>query len=474
MRANRIVIAAVLISFFPAVALAQFNITSSSKRTIATGEKEVLGSITFSAGPSGTVEETGLEISGLPPIVTSDTIIADRIDDSDWTGEVTVASIDKAKGKFKLNIPAGTAGQTFKVQDIRVDVSAKSGAVSATITPEFNAITVDGLPANTVKVISEITTGATFTTAVEGAVLGLTGIVVEQAATIDIAEGFKDAFKSESQAGVGATNGVMVKLTPLNIPAKMDIVLSEVAGSTTLTGGIDLGEDGEGTASSLTIDDDTKFVIIKFTAPDKGDKETLKLEAKVKTPAPSALSVGSIEFKFSLWPASGVPQFATSETTVTAITILPGTTNLLLPFVSTVATFDTGIFISNTTADPFGTNGATAQSGTVTFHFFPNTGAASFSYTTMAGSPGDGLSATGEIGSGITYVVLARELLTAAGFAADFAGYVFAIADFTHAHAAGFISDFANFTQGTPALVLQPVQLDAGNRSKQAVEILDN
>ena len=45
----------------------------------------------------------------------------------------------------------------------------------------------------------------------------------------------------------------------------------------------------------------------------------------------------------------------------------PGTTNLLFPFVTNQAGFDTGMSIANTGADPFGTVG---QASTCTLHFF--------------------------------------------------------------------------------------------------------
>jgi hypothetical protein len=42
-------------------------------------------------------------------------------------------------------------------------------------------------------------------------------------------------------------------------------------------------------------------------------------------------------------------------------------TNLLFPFVTNTAGFDTGISVANTTLDPFGTTG---QPGKITFHYF--------------------------------------------------------------------------------------------------------
>jgi len=94
------------------------------------------------------------------------------------------------------------------------------------------------------------------------------------------------------------------------------------------------------------------------------------------------------------------------------------TTRLLYTFVTNVAGFDTGIVISNTSADPFGT---TNQSGNCKLTFF---GAGSPpSYTTPA------------IPAGNSFATLASSI------APGFQGYVFAECFFAFAHGAAFISD---------------------------------
>jgi hypothetical protein len=148
---------------------------------------------------------------------------------------------------------------------------------------------------------------------------------------------------------------------------------------------------------------------------------------------------------------------------LTVVNIIPATTTFLIPFVVTTSTFDTGLAISNTTADPFGTagGGARAQSGTITFSFFPVTGS-SFSYTTSATSPaGNGGLSSGVLASGKTWTVLASELLTAAGYATPkaFSGYVIAVANFTNGHGNAFVSDFKGFTSMTDVLVMSPPAL---------------
>lgn len=94
------------------------------------------------------------------------------------------------------------------------------------------------------------------------------------------------------------------------------------------------------------------------------------------------------------------------------------TTNLLFTFVTNVNGFDTGLSISNTGSDPFGTVG---KAGSCTLNF----------YGTAAPAP----PTTGNIASGVTYVNLASAL------APGFQGYVIATCNFPYAHGFAFVSD---------------------------------
>jgi hypothetical protein len=101
------------------------------------------------------------------------------------------------------------------------------------------------------------------------------------------------------------------------------------------------------------------------------------------------------------------------------------TTNLLFPYVTTATGFDTGIAISNTSQDPFGT---TTQSGTCTVSFF------------QAGVGGTNPAnlATPNITAGTTYAFLASAT-NAAG--PNFTGYIIAACNFALAHGYAAITD---------------------------------
>jgi hypothetical protein len=65
--------------------------------------------------------------------------------------------------------------------------------------------------------------------------------------------------------------------------------------------------------------------------------------------------------------AANVPRFADTSTATNIFTVVPCLTTLLFPFVTNSSGFDTGIAISSTSTDPFGT---TPQSGTCTLNWY--------------------------------------------------------------------------------------------------------
>ena len=125
----------------------------------------------------------------------------------------------------------------------------------------------------------------------------------------------------------------------------------------------------------------------------------------------------------------------------------------MIPFATVAGTYNTGIAISNTTTDPLGSPSlATAQNGSLTFTLFDNSGTVK-TYTTVASSPGSGLTG-GVLNSGKTYLVNLSEILTAAAGGATFNGYIFVQTNFTNAHGAAYVYNGAGFTSATPVLVV--------------------
>lgn len=120
-------------------------------------------------------------------------------------------------------------------------------------------------------------------------------------------------------------------------------------------------------------------------------------------------------------------------------------TNLLFPFTPNVAGFDTGIEISNTSADPFGT---TPQAGTCTLNWFG---------ATANGGPAPPATPVASIAAGATYANLVSTL------APGLNGYMIAVCNFQYAHGFAYIyNNGLQQAQGYLALIIPDPPRSAG------------
>jgi hypothetical protein len=172
-----------------------------------------------------------------------------------------------------------------------------------------------------------------------------------------------------------------------------------------------------------------------------------------------------------------IPRFVETGSAANAFTIAPCLTNLLFPFVTNQAGFNTGIAISNTsltnpgTGELFATDvnfGIAPQSGTCTLNYFGTTGADG-----AAPPP----ATTGVVPAGRTFVMtLASGSSGPFGTvpaAQNFQGYMIAQCNFRYAHGYAFISDIGavQLAQGYLALVMDG---DIGHRTGNFSETLGN
>jgi len=130
-----------------------------------------------------------------------------------------------------------------------------------------------------------------------------------------------------------------------------------------------------------------------------------------------------------------IPRFSDSlDITRTGASFVLCTTDLLYPYVVNVNGFDTGLAISNTTSDPFGT---APQQGTCDLHFYGSSGPSA-----------DFITPT--IPTGTVYPALASTL------APGFSGYIIAVCNFQFAHGFAFVSDVGarNLAMGYLPLIL--------------------
>ncbi|MBI3210455.1 MAG: hypothetical protein HYZ37_16345 [Candidatus Solibacter usitatus] len=142
-----------------------------------------------------------------------------------------------------------------------------------------------------------------------------------------------------------------------------------------------------------------------------------------------------------------IPRFSDSGSTASTVASWNlCVTNLLYPFVTNQVGFDTGMSVSNTTQDPFGTP---SQSGNFTVNYYGGTtggGAAPAAQTTTSVLAG-GQTAVFSLSSGGTNGIAATP---------GFQGYIIVQCQFRFAHGFAFISDLgaAKLSHGYLALVM--------------------
>jgi hypothetical protein len=142
-----------------------------------------------------------------------------------------------------------------------------------------------------------------------------------------------------------------------------------------------------------------------------------------------------------------LPRFADSPISRTSFVINACSTNLLFPFVTNQAGFDTGIAISNTSQDPFGT---ATQAGACKINYYGNSGG------TTAAPPAQ-TSGVVDAGTQLLFVVSTGGNLGITG-TPNFQGYVIAQCAFQYAHGFAFVTDGpigqARVAEGYLALVM--------------------
>jgi len=228
----------------------------------------------------------------------------------------------------------------------------------------------------------------------------------------------------------GVPNGVSVVALPLIInnlgtntddPAAtliLHLVTSETGGyAAASTGTVTLDSSGNGAAvyevvkqSANAIESVSIPFTVSFTA----------------NPGANSPALGTSTFGGSFAPISTVtvatasdpiPRFADTSVAANHITINKCATHLLFPFATNQVGFDTGLAISNTSQDPYGTS---TQTGTCTINFF--------------GANAPAAVTTAAIAAGTTYAS------TVMALAPNFQGYVIADCEFQYAHGFAFVT----------------------------------
>lgn len=268
-----------------------------------------------------------------------------------------------------------------------------------------------------------------------------------------------------TNAGV-ATQATRLRLAFTNIPAGIGLSVSNSVFSGTdqwcyVSGANSVGAGGAytctGSTTILSTTSSTRSANIFFELVGNSSQvavlNTVNFVITVSRSTSPLPSLGSGSYSVSFAPLSGspfmsstepAPRFVETGSQAVGLTVTACRTNLLWPYVTAAAGFDTGMAISNTSLDPFGTQ--------------TQTGACRVSYY------GLGFSGTlpsrrsiGEIKPG-EY----KAWLVSTGGQGDltgtpgFTGYVIAQCDFQFAHGYGFITNpgETRWAQGYLALVM--------------------
>ena len=194
---------------------------------------------------------------------------------------------------------------------------------------------------------------------------------------------------------------------------------------------------------ALTSSGTTTSLVYEIYYSDPSVLETLKVPISVQytsntgsnipalTATPTQVAVGFAPTSTVGSATTGpIPRFVQVNPYIGLFTISPCSCNLLFPFVTNIAGFDTGIAIANTTSDPFLTS---VQTGTVTLNYYGTTsggGAAPPKAVSSAVTGGQELIFT--VSNGGNFGIPATP---------GFEGYIIAQANFQFCHGFAFISD---------------------------------
>lgn len=289
------------------------------------------------------------------------------------------------------------------------------------------------------------------------------------------------SLEGPSGAGV-ATQATRVMVAFRNIPANVglsvpnQIVVSVPSGNETLqlvtgtnsNGGGGTVTSGTGSTTILAIDSSSRngMAVYELTTSNVSNITSFPIPVTPLRNSTSPLpALGSGEISVSFAPLSTVqtmsetepaPRFVDRGDQQTALSVTACKTNLLWPYVTSFTGFDTGLAISNTSQDPFGTP--------------TQTGACLVSYygTAPSGVTLPSRISIGEIMPGRTaaWTLTGGNGGDVAGIT-NFTGYVIAECNFQFAHGYGFISNLGDtrWAQGYLALVLDADMFDPNTTS---------
>ena len=222
----------------------------------------------------------------------------------------------------------------------------------------------------------------------------------------------------------------------------------EVAGSTTLPGGPDTNAFEE--------------TVIRWAAAFKAQTQNNLPGLGTATIQGSLAPISSAA---TASKTSNIPRFKDTSDPEDLFSIAPCATNLLFPYVTNAAGFDTGLAISNTSHDPFDNDNI--QTGACTINYYGKIGNSTVGVGTQDPLKYNSPSITG--GEHFVWTLSSGGAVQAT---AGFQGYIIAQCKFQYAHGFAFISDLGiqKFAMGYLALVMDewdPEDSRSGSKSEK-------
>jgi hypothetical protein len=246
-----------------------------------------------------------------------------------------------------------------------------------------------------------------------------------------------------SSGGVGGVLGAIPGTTTLSCVGQPDSAGAEVA----LTNGAGMAVWEVTSANSANIDTLFFYATVAFAANTPNNLPGLGQSTVTGSFAPFYAANSNAGQASATLP---IPRFIDNATPRDDFRIDQCVTNLLFPFVTNQAGFDTGIAISNTSRDPFSGNAGRLQSGTCTLNYYGGT----------PGGPAPAAQTTNAVvnaGEQLLLVVSSGGGLGITG-TPGFQGYIIAQCRFQYAHGFAFITDGpigqAQVAEGYLALVM--------------------
>ncbi len=447
-----------------------------------------------------------------------------------WSGTATGSAVGVVTGNTTLNFlnvtfaPSAPApGFTLTLSGIRVNVStmAQSAGIAngvsvqiiatpvGTATPLFGGTSLVSSVQNLAYAIPSLNvqtrvTGAGGTGLVPGT-LSLAQCDVRAWSAdspgpasfyVTFQEIFSNGFRPQAQEAANPaipTNGTRLMVTFGNIPDNVQLyvpnrVVSEgtsptaaaslvTGASATGSGGVLTATDGYTQVALTAASGGT--VVYEITAASGPLTEIIDVPVWVGyasgqlaalTSVASPVSVAGSYAPVSTAPgasAGPIPRFTmVPQLTTGVFTIAPCQTSLLFPYIQTAAGWNTGVAVSNTGADPFGTLG---QANSCTFYFYGGTPSSTNPIPTPATIPAF---KTPTIPAGSTWASVASNM-----GAVTFQGYAIAQCDFRYAHGYAFVAGAISTSfvaQSYLALVLDGGSMPVTPRNRNPGERLTN